>query len=136
MSTEIDINKWVVVTTAGGRFLGRIFEKAFVGHPFDTTVDRVRTYVDLSLASSYLALDLAFDFAVLTSQSGAGEIGRRPFVAPLDFTAEPVPLYVRPIAVYLCGELSEADQRTYTKLITAAIDALAKSRAARSGLTL
>lgn len=133
---RVDFNprEWVVVTTASGKYLGKICGD------HDWTISDLRDQLlDAAMSGSFVKLCPAFDFIapVRPVQTERGvEMRRDPVILPMDFVLGEVPVYVRPTAIYLLGEMQEEDQKTYKDFVLHTLDLAFRSRAGRANIEL
>lgn len=136
MEDSVNIEQWIVVNTAGGRYLGRpVYE------PDDElSTDMKEAVIQIISNGDVLELHDALDFMSplrpVQVPGGGMAFTRDPIVVSPDFTTSPIPVYVKPASVYFCEDLSAADQKLYLEFIQRAQQQALQERAGRSGLSL
>jgi hypothetical protein len=148
MTTEICIERWAVVASPAGLYLGELgcappnTDVAVDGGAFvllepvaPTTVQN-RMSIRWHVARGELvALYPVFAFSAQLVQTPQG-VKRAVMVLPIDLCAHAVPVYVQASAIYFCAEMDAGDQKTYRALVQQGYDALAQTRADRAGIAL
>lgn len=120
----MDINKeeWVVVVTAGGKFIGKVDESGT--DDFD---------------EKFMVLKPAFDLITPMQQvpgpDGTMGITKAAIVTPIDITNQPVRFAVVPIGVIRFKDMEESDVERYKKLVKHALETAQAARLSELGLT-
>lgn len=127
MDKTVRIEEWLVVVAGFGvQFMGRIA-------PDDTRGWSAAAYVRAFAEGrdTLVRFDTAFELATPMVAAGEGKTRRVVQTLPIGVAAHPVPLTVRPIAVYGCAEMHEDDKRVYASIVEQGLTML--SGATRTG---
>lgn len=131
---DFDINEWVVVSSPGGRYLGRPSDL------IEQAVDWPNKLVEAVSNGDCLKLGPALDFLApmrpVQTPEGRMAMTRDPIITPPDFTLHDLPIYVKASAVYFCADMKDQDKNTYKDLVRGGLRAALSARAQSSGLTL
>lgn len=124
---EVKIEEWVVVSSPGGRYIGRpTYNKAIV-------LDAVNNGDCVELQD---ALDFIAPMRPVQLPGGGIGMQRDPILVQPDFVAHALPVYVKASAIYFCEDMQEDDKKTYKKLVESALESALESRARSAGLHL
>lgn len=127
MTNGINIEEWVVVTTAGG--------KKTLGVP-RTDLPHQRHE-----RKGWITLSPSFEFLVELVQ-GTDDLGRQvlrkmPIVTTRDFLVdERMPVHLQVTELYELRETTEQDRKTYRQFVESAMQNAAQARAAAAGIVL
>lgn len=131
---ELNIDEWAVVSSMGGRYLGRVVL------PLPNATHMPSAVRDIMRAGNPISLQPAFDFLApmrpVQTPDGKLAMQRDPIVAPVDFTVADMPVWVIPAAVYFCAEMKEVDKRTYKDLVQGGLRTTMSARAQQSGIEI
>ena len=128
-TSDVRIEEWIVVQTAGPQFLGRLTRDDTQGW---TAAEYVKQLREILSSGRPLQLDIAFEFATPTMQRPDGAVSRGAFVMPIGLAGHNVPVYVKPIAAYACAEMAESDRTAYTEFVQKGLDMQKEFRAGRT----
>lgn len=142
MENNVNINEYVIVNTAGGRFIGKPhFGDSYLSDLIkaeNSMKENVLAGMENGKALELVdALDFMTPMRPVPSPDGRGmALTRDLIVTSPDFTCVSPSIHVMPQAVYFCADLYEGDKDIIKQHVVQAMDAAQQQRAGRSGLTL
>lgn len=129
-TTDVQMDEWIVVQTAGPQYLGRLSRDDSKGWSPDAYVKQLH---EILRNGHVIELDVAFEFSTPTVQKQQnGPLTRGAFVMPVGLAGSGVRFYVTPVAVYACADLHDDDKATYREFVEKGYEMMAQFRVGKT----